>query len=737
MARISVSNLSGLSNFGSSISRFSDNYRSAIGSTYRSFQMKVDGEQAEAISAFLGKLNQVQATVFDTYPTVLDSYAQAISHYEDRLRGLGFQTKAWTDDAGASSVSGKLTGEQIDHIQEVKNKLQSAMNQASDALDISDFSLNGKVSGMEANLMEAGRRRTEMDQRIQEAYESFMRDLDVVIQNFESLKGPLANAQSVIQIPVASITTAIQNGSLAAGEVVPYLDAVTSKTDAQALEAIIGPYPGDVMAVNPNAISDSMYSVVAEEINQWTAQGEVAKLNHLTVAMSVNDVGQNDIFTNRILIVEDIKAVTLLNQMHQLYQNKPVYPDGGSAKEIADYQAQMALYEIEMEAYEHQLETLNKGTGLVNSLQFLRIGISKEKKDFGVEDAPDIHDYTQIGAKISIDKGDGITFEVHRNHLNSIYGTPTIQMWNNMGQRKSEEYISSLGESRLSSLGGEVDQRLFELKQERIEAKKELTSNTIESIVKGTISLHPYGAMALQGAEALASLSGMDKADAASKGKAFADSSYEKIKELYKNKTGQDLEPETIQKYSQVTSKGLDVAIEILGHQQQFEQLMGELDKKGDEATKDFLKLLFDQGGWSISTDTDDPFGQLASEGQNGSVYPSKSVTSTSSYYDFNAYQRLREFDDHGLTKFAEEQKVEIEDLSDKLTTNDPELRAYLLGQETYLDPQTQTERPVDLSLATMSADQVVDFIEAAKEVGDEKLEPLNKYMENHYGDTR
>lgn len=334
-------------------------------------------------------------------------------------------------------------------------------------------------------------------------------------------------------------------------------------------------------------------------------------------------------------------------------------------------------------------------------------------------------------------KGDGIAFEVHRNHLNSIYGTPTIQMWNNMGQRKSEEYISSLGESRLSSLGGEVDQRLFELKQERIEAKKELTSNTIESIVKGTISLHPYGAMALQGAEALASLSGTDKADAASKGKAFADSSYEKVKELYKNKTGQDLEPETIQKYSQVTSKGLDVAIEILGHQQQFEQLMGELDKKGDEATKDFLKLLFDQGGWSISTDTDDPFGQLASEGQNGSVYPSKSVTSTSSYYDFNAYQRLREFDDHGLTKFADEQGIKEERLGDKITTNDPELRAYLLGQETYLDPQTQTEKPVDLSLATMSADQVVDFIEAAKEVGDEKLDPLNKYMETHYGDNR
>ncbi|MGQ7461720.1 hypothetical protein ACTGZQ_04090 [Streptococcus suis] len=127
----------------------------------------------------------------------------------------------------------------------------------------------------------------------------------------------------------------------------------------------------------------------------------------------------------------------------------------------------------------------------------------------------------------------------------------------------------------------------------------------------------------------------------------------------------------------------------------------------------------------------------MASEGRNGSVYPSKSVTSTSSYYDFNAYQRLREFDDHGLTKFAEEQKVEIKDLSDKLTTDDPELRAYLLGQETYLDHQTQTERPMDLSLATMSADQVAEFRESVARVGEDGLDDLETYMESHYGDNR
>ncbi|HFU4500376.1 TPA: hypothetical protein ACGPA6_000189 [Streptococcus suis] len=376
-------------------------------------------------------------------------------------------------------------------------------------------------------------------------------------------------------------------------------------------------------------------------MDQWTAQGEVAKLNHLTIAMSVNDVGQNDIFTNRLLIVEDIKAVTLLKQMHELSQHKPVQPQNASAQELADYQAQLALYEIEMEAYEHQLETLNKGTGLVNSLQFLRIGISKEEKDFGVEGAPAIHDYTQIGAKISIDKGNGIAFEVHRKYIGSYYGTPTVEIWHRNSSSVIEKYESFLGATSLDSLGGQLNERLFELKQERIEAKKELTSNTIESIVKGTISLHPYGAMALQGAEALASLSGTDKTDAASKGKAFADSSYEKVKELYKNKTGQDLEPETIQKYSQVTSKGLDVAIEILGHQQQFEQLMEELEKEENKEAKEFIDILLDRGGWSLSASADDPFGQLASEGKSGGVFSSSGVSSMATYYDFNAYQRM------------------------------------------------------------------------------------------------
>ncbi|HFU4501715.1 TPA: hypothetical protein ACGPA6_001115 [Streptococcus suis] len=310
MARISVSNLSGLSNFGSSISRFSDNYRSAIGSTYRSFQMKVDGEQAEAISAFLAKLNQVQATVFDTYPTVLDSYAQAISHYEDRLRGLGFQTRAWTDDAGASSVSGKLTGEQIDHIQEVKNKLQSAMNQASDALDISDFSLDGKVSGMEANLMEAGRRRTEMDQKMQEAYESFMRDLDLVLQNFESLKGPLANAQSVIQIPVASIATAIQNGSLAADEMYA-LSYVTNKDSRIAFQSVIGSAQdaSKIKEVNPENISEEMYYFMTGQLESWVQNERIEHMNSFYSSLGTVDPKQNQILFQQLNVAGQKRAV--------------------------------------------------------------------------------------------------------------------------------------------------------------------------------------------------------------------------------------------------------------------------------------------------------------------------------------------------------------------------------------------------------------------------------------------
>ncbi|HFI0078503.1 TPA: hypothetical protein ACGO39_000114 [Streptococcus suis] len=75
--------------------------------------------------------------------------------------------------------------------------------------------------------------------------------------------------------------------------------------------------------------------------------------------------------------------------------------------------------------------------------------------------------------------------------------------------------------------------------------------------------------------------------------------------------------------------------------------------------------------------------------------------------------------------------------LDDILSSNDPELRAYLLGQETYLDPKTQTEKPVDLSLSTMSADQVVEFKEVAEKIGEDNLDALNTYMENHYGDNR
>ena len=238
MAKITVHNIAGLSEYSTAIKTFSEHYTSAINETARSFETKIEGDYSEAISAFLERLNQLQTTVFDYIPEALSQYATVIATYEDSLRDAGFQTKAWTDDVGAEAVVTELTGTQLYELDDVAAMLQKVLNQASEALDYSTVSLRPVVDRTERGLSDAANQRKQKDDMLQLAYYAFINGLDASIQTFTDLERPLTNALYTIRIPVSTVMTAIKNRTFTANELY-YFDALQSETDVAAITLLL------------------------------------------------------------------------------------------------------------------------------------------------------------------------------------------------------------------------------------------------------------------------------------------------------------------------------------------------------------------------------------------------------------------------------------------------------------------------------------------------------------------
>ncbi|MGQ7461723.1 hypothetical protein ACTGZQ_04105 [Streptococcus suis] len=690
MARITITNLPGLSDYSSSISRFSENYRSAIGSTYRSFQMKVDGEQAEAISAFLAKLNQVQATVFEAYPTVLDSYAQALSRYEDQMSGFGFQTKAWTDDAGASSVSGKLTGEQIDHIQEVKSKLQSALDQASEALDMSDFSLTGKVSSIETNLMEAGRRRTELDQKMQVAYDSFMRDLDVVSQNFEALKGSLANAQSVIQIPAASIATAIKNGSLAPGEVISYLDAVQTKEDATVLKAVLSRKVEDlkeVASLNPHSISDEGYKILAKEMSTWINSSDKVGMKSMNVL--INELGKKTVEDNAVFFDKLSVATTDIAYANEVALLTVIYTD-----EFKDYQNLIDPFT------KRELE-LNKFMGLIMGLQELKYGQTKiETPQWnnnlnGFENVVQFHD---VSGSFSYDENGRLVLSM--THVNNSPELDNL-FSNKVTDTKYVELSTNLTSFILDGSFAEYNRLDY--------AKKELVQKAITDTL---LSIgEKAGDFLLPGSStAFSILSSTISSDLNSVVSTLTDEMKDLGEEDARSRAINSVANASI-KVSQIFSGLADAAYE-------YEKLTIAQQNEFLSIKAEFLG----SGGYTISENS------------------GKAVQQQPGTFDYRVSLRAQELDQHGVTSFitdssnnvnftvADYEKV----LSEKVANGefDPAVAAYLLGEDNS-----------GLSFNTMTFEQLQEFsngVDLFAELDNTKQQnnEFEKYISNLYNES-
>ena len=109
MAKITVDQLQELGEYGKKVKDNSKQFKAAVVNANYQFALKYKGSEGDVIKAFVEKLNTIQNQVFDIYPGYLDYFGAVMENYDTGLSGLGFATKAWSQDgeAGAQGVQQK------------------------------------------------------------------------------------------------------------------------------------------------------------------------------------------------------------------------------------------------------------------------------------------------------------------------------------------------------------------------------------------------------------------------------------------------------------------------------------------------------------------------------------------------------------------------------------------------------------------------------------------------------
>lgn len=732
MADVKINSISELESYGKNIKDFSDKYELETNNLYKNFTDKAGSDsKGEAINAYFKKLNTIQDEVFSKLPSAIKEYGDVVTTYVDEIQvAENFIEKCYTSDTGANDLSNLFTGSQTNDIFNLSQNLDGSFQQAADAMGSSAHNTNGILKTATEDLQGAAFKRTEKDQKLQEAYNKFKENLEKATDKIASFRDVLDNANNFSEIPSSEIFQAIANETLTADQMF-YLDVPKTWADTQALRAIISDKPGDVLKIDPTSISEQMYAVIASEMNDWTLAENKEKWQQILDVMGEKPVKENDIFTNNILKAEDALAQIKMLQMLNLVKNKPEdLPENASSEQIAEYNEQMKLYQLFYDKHQSELDAINSTLGLMYSLQVLEIGdILKPGRVIPNDQSAENNYYKTLAEveikngqfEIKIDRGEYIT-KFRGTSVQDLDEARNFKVPDSFYKWESKKYTSTTEYSDFGMQASEYSNRMKKLQEERSKASVDFYVNMFESIAKSGISLLPNGSAALSVISTLESASDESASDESAsvlwdldKIQSTTTTTINDFKSFYKKNTGQDIPPSKLETYWGHWSKFSSGLSGVVEQYKTYASDIAKIDKETSEARNDLMEKILDYGGWDLS--------------ENG-----KSTIATGrggQYYDFNAYMRAYELNETGLKGYINK--------STNLTENDLDAAINkTFTEET--DKQTYSaviayvrgEKP-DLKLEKMNADQLEKFTTIVKNLGRDGMSGLGDYFDTEY----
>ena len=334
---IKVHDLPGIAQYSESIKQFSQSLTTATQDTARTFNVKIEGSEGEAIAAFLGQLNTLQNQVFNQIPAFLNKYSANVGKFSSAVSGGGFTKEAWTSESGLSTVQSKLTGEQVDKVSEVDQKLQSALNIATDALDEPEISISSVKSGAILGLNASSLTRQATHEPFQLAHELFNKDLQTTIEEVSALRGIVNQAQITLNLTPKAVFNMITQGL----KMNP-IDTVQNIDEAIALDAVYGDDQTKISKVNRKNVRNEVIFHMVDGMSRWVLEKDTSKLGNFYDEIGKMELSESSAWLDSFTIVGRVLALSHQAVMGEKYEK--VNGDYSQMKE--EFSKENAINEI-------------------------------------------------------------------------------------------------------------------------------------------------------------------------------------------------------------------------------------------------------------------------------------------------------------------------------------------------------------------------------------------------------
>ena len=441
---------------------FADEYEAAVKKGYQEFMLKIKDSEADAVTAFLNLLNELQQMVYEVYPSTVRNYAKSLSSYVSNLESAGFTDNELIQSIKADndSVQGKLKKEQYEEAEKVKKDLQAKLDAALDLLNEPKSNFNGFEDGLTTSLNSLANNRKNTHVSLSDAQDKVIKELQELSGVFTRLKDAMANAKHLHVVSVDEIAGYMELKKLTA-ENMRDLEAIQDKNDGKMLAAAYSKDPFNEMAKVPSkGVSVSMMTIVNRtlfgtlkgDLDQATPEELNDIKSFVNTLLKNNSVEDVQSYMDKLMEAGDRFGISLtavgVSKLPGFPKRKRNETDASYQKRIDDFIANQEKQTPELQKIQKDVEKANALTNLYAAIYVRKMG----DDTFKLEGSG-----ATVDKKSSIDNlkmGNGkITFdEIYKTQTKSIAGldkhetvTPvTVGVFDTYGEGRGLEMAAEL-----------------------------------------------------------------------------------------------------------------------------------------------------------------------------------------------------------------------------------------------------------------------------------------------------
>lgn len=437
---------------------FADEYEAAVKKGYQEFMLKIKDSEADAVTAFLNLLNELQQMVYEVYPSTVRNYAKSLSSYVSNLESAGFTDNELIQSIKADndSVQGKLKKEQYEEAEKVKKDLQAKLDAALDLLNEPKSNFNGFEDGLTTSLNSLANNRKNTHVSLSDAQDKVIKELQELSGVFTRLKDAMANAKHIHVVPVDKIAGYMEVKKLTA-ENMRDLEAIQDKNDGKMLAAAYSNDPFNEMAkVSSKGVSVSMMTIVNRtlfgtlkgDLDQTTPEELNDIKSFVNTLLKNNSVEDVQSYMDKLMEAGDRFGISLtavgVSKLPGFPKRKGNETDASYQKRIDDFIANQEKQTPELQKIQKDVEKANALTNLYAAIYVRKMGYVTDKMPHGgtYEEKSSIDNLKMGNGKITFDeikksKTDWRAFPDERE-------TVTVGVFDTYGEGKGREMAAEL-----------------------------------------------------------------------------------------------------------------------------------------------------------------------------------------------------------------------------------------------------------------------------------------------------